>query len=178
MNARTLRQAHLTFDGITQPIAEWALDYGIPADLIRDRLRKGWTVERAITAPMRVHKGQKLEAPKAPKAPARRGTYTYKGRTQSLAHWAEQYRLDPGTARCRLRKGIPLDHPIGDHARRFTHDGKTLTAKQWAQHLGLSPFTVMHRLRRGLPLDQALAPRHRQPAKPRNKPTKGDSKAP
>ncbi|TJV71051.1 MAG: hypothetical protein E5X76_17850 [Mesorhizobium sp.] len=51
----------LTLDGVTQPIIEWALDYGIPAKRIMDRLQKGMTVEKAITKPIRAKPGVTLD---------------------------------------------------------------------------------------------------------------------
>jgi hypothetical protein len=50
----------LSLDGVTQPVDEWAADYGIPASLIAARIAKGWNEERAITTPMRVPKGFRL----------------------------------------------------------------------------------------------------------------------
>lgn len=50
----------LTHDGITQPVTEWALDYGIYPNVITDRLARGWTIDRAITTPMIVAPRQQL----------------------------------------------------------------------------------------------------------------------
>ncbi|MEW9838088.1 hypothetical protein [Mesorhizobium marinum] len=51
----------LTHDGITQPIVEWALDYGIPPGLILKRLQRGMSVGPAITTPMRARPGDVLD---------------------------------------------------------------------------------------------------------------------
>ena len=51
----------LTYQGITQPVVEWALDYGIPSALILTRLKSGASVERAITKPMTAKPGDKLD---------------------------------------------------------------------------------------------------------------------
>jgi hypothetical protein len=42
----------LEFNGVKQPISEWALDYGIMPVVIIGRIRRGWNVEDAITTPM------------------------------------------------------------------------------------------------------------------------------
>jgi hypothetical protein len=55
------RDELLTFDGITQSINEWALDYGIPAKTIMSRLQQGMPVERAITKPILVKPGVTLD---------------------------------------------------------------------------------------------------------------------
>jgi hypothetical protein len=50
----------LTFDNITQPITEWARDYGIPVSIIQRRLNEGWSTEHAITHPMPTRPGDRL----------------------------------------------------------------------------------------------------------------------
>ena len=50
----------ITFDGLSQPLNDWALDYGIYPDVITDRLARGWSVERTITTPMAVAPSQRL----------------------------------------------------------------------------------------------------------------------
>jgi hypothetical protein len=50
----------LTFDGTTQSVTEWALDYGITPHTISRRLRKGWSVGRAITTPIPSKPGARL----------------------------------------------------------------------------------------------------------------------
>lgn len=39
-------------DGETKPLAEWAEDIGITYGTLETRLRRGWSVERALTAPL------------------------------------------------------------------------------------------------------------------------------
>jgi len=65
----------VSFDGITQSISEWALDYGIPATLIVERLHRGWSIPRAITEPMPVKPGQR---PRSPRSIARRAASVLK----------------------------------------------------------------------------------------------------
>lgn len=43
----------LTFDGTTMCLAEWAEQYGLRRDTLRERLRRGWSLERALTTPVR-----------------------------------------------------------------------------------------------------------------------------
>lgn len=50
----------LTIDGVTKPIVEWALDYGIYPNVITDRLERGWSVDRAVTTPMIATPRQRL----------------------------------------------------------------------------------------------------------------------
>jgi hypothetical protein len=50
-NRRSTRM--LTHRGETRPFAEWAEMHGIRQDTLDMRLRRGWDVERALTAPLR-----------------------------------------------------------------------------------------------------------------------------
>ena len=52
-NQRNTRSNHLlTLNGTTRCMSEWAEVTGINAATIRDRLRRGWTEERALTTPV------------------------------------------------------------------------------------------------------------------------------
>jgi hypothetical protein len=42
----------LTMDGERLPLVEWARRYGVESTRIATRIRRGWTVERAITTPV------------------------------------------------------------------------------------------------------------------------------
>lgn len=55
------RDELLTFDGVTQSINEWSLDYGIPAKMIMARLHQGMPVERAITKTIPAKPGVTLD---------------------------------------------------------------------------------------------------------------------
>ena len=90
----------LTMDGVTQPIAEWALDYGIPASLIMDRLRYGMSTERAITKPMRAKPGDQL-----PEPPSTPETYEFDGQAHTIAEWAQITGISQGALRDRIRAG-------------------------------------------------------------------------
>ena len=51
----------LTLHNLSQSITDWALDYGIPPDLIIERLRTGKSIEEAVTLPMKVRRGDRLK---------------------------------------------------------------------------------------------------------------------
>lgn len=50
---------YLSFNGKTQTITEWEKELHLPKDRIGDRLRKGWSIERALSTPLRYHYGNK-----------------------------------------------------------------------------------------------------------------------
>ena len=59
-NRRSSR--HLTYKGKTQSVAEWARETGIHRQTIRTRLEWGYSIERALTAPIGSHKYQSRKA--------------------------------------------------------------------------------------------------------------------
>jgi len=123
----------LTFDGITQPINEWALDYGIYPAVISDRLARGWTIARAITKPMIVAPAQRLTSKHMPGLPAS----------------SEDYR----TAR---RKRVAPRKPYG---KRLSHAGRCLTVREWSEVLGVCTHTIDRRIRVGWPVERVLVGR-------------------
>lgn len=62
----------LEYDGQVKPLTSWADDLGMPASAIRDRLKRGWSVERAVTTPRqsagnpRVRHGSQLHVRRRP----------------------------------------------------------------------------------------------------------------
>ena len=47
----TSRNHRLVFDGRSQTIAQWGSELGIDRFLIKDRIRRGWTPDEALTIP-------------------------------------------------------------------------------------------------------------------------------
>jgi len=52
-NRNQSRNRLLEFRGQAKPMAEWAEECGISRFTVRDRLQNGWTVEEALTTPVR-----------------------------------------------------------------------------------------------------------------------------
>lgn len=48
----TSRNHNITLHGITKPLDDWSKHYGINPKTVRDRLRRGWEIERALTTPI------------------------------------------------------------------------------------------------------------------------------
>ena len=45
----------ITFQGKTQVLADWVMELGIAHATLHDRLKRGWSVERAFTTPVTHH---------------------------------------------------------------------------------------------------------------------------
>ena len=98
----------LTFDGVTQSIAEWALDYGIPVKTILHRLRKGMSVERAITKPIHVKPGDKLPEPEARPKPR----FDFDGRTLTVKEWSAVTGLPTQIIHSRISGGWSIERTL------------------------------------------------------------------
>lgn len=57
LQARNKRNNHnLTYNGKTQCLAAWAEEVGINQETIRDRLKRGWSVEKSLTSPAQANR--------------------------------------------------------------------------------------------------------------------------
>lgn len=89
----------LEHDGVTQSVEEWALDYGIPSETIRKRVRRGWPVAEAIEIPVLTH-GR----------PCQR--YRFDGRSLPISGWAQLSGISEYTLRSRLRLGWTIGRAV------------------------------------------------------------------
>lgn len=122
----------LAYDGIEQPIIEWALDYGITPEIIVARIERGMTVADAVTTPMLTgHSGQRLPV--------------YHSSQGSRAS-------EPPTSKARRRKRKPTPR-VGE---TYSYCGRALTILEWAAATGLSRGTLYQRLRDGWTIERAL----------------------
>lgn len=153
----------ITIGEITHPIEEWAQDYGIPVALIRSRLRRGWSEERAVTEPMVVRRGERLPpdamvdalpAPKVAKPPLPR--LVCRPASASMSSVSKPNRK---------KRGNP---------REITFEGQTFNITEWAARLGLNFNTLSMRLHLGWPLERALTqPRGVRPGERRPRGRRG-----
>lgn len=85
---------HLTLDGRTMILKDWAKEVGLTGVGIKYRLDQGWTVRDALMTPAR---GGDL---------TRGGrTLTHKGKTLTVTQWAREVGLNKATLQVRLRNG-------------------------------------------------------------------------
>lgn len=160
----------LTIDHITQPITEWAADYGIPVNLISSRLRRGWSEERAVTEPMIVRRGEKLPADAVPspmntwKPEQRDNRLTFDGLSLTISEWSGRTGIAYHTIKVRLRKGWSVERALtepthttpGPTPRLIEFNGEKLSVPQWSERLGIHEDTIRGRLWKGWPVEKAL----------------------
>lgn len=149
----------LTHDGITQPITEWALDYGIYPNVITERLERGWTAERAITTPMIVAPQQRLcpkhllnlpplrSSPKRPKGGSKGNGGSrpsifveFAGDRLSFQQWSERTGIAASTLRKRIKAGWPVEIALSAGCM----SGKAGVVKNFAPSLGTGAGSTTH----------------------------------
>lgn len=86
-------------------IREWAERTGIPANVISNRLNRGWTPERAVGTPARKRRGPDLEE------------ITVGGETLTVHGWAERTGIPVVTISSRLNCGWTPERAVGTPVR-------------------------------------------------------------
>jgi lambda repressor-like predicted transcriptional regulator len=80
----------LTYRGRTRNLQQWADEFGIKRSTLEQRLRTGWTIDKALETPVDNTPAIQL---------------THKGKTLTLAEWAKKTGLSYTILRTRLGKG-------------------------------------------------------------------------
>jgi hypothetical protein len=88
-----------TLNGVTKTQAEWARKLGLKDTAIQERLRRGWSVEKALTTPCRSFTKQNTK-------------WTYKEETKNLSQWAKIIGINVDTLHHRLKNGWTLETPL------------------------------------------------------------------
>lgn len=105
-NRNSRRNIMLTYKGITLSRQDWAERLGVDSNSIRDRLRRGWTVEKTLSTPHRSAKERQRNT-------SRNRLITFKGQTKTLAEWAEITGMHPAALKCRINNwGVTLAFTI------------------------------------------------------------------
>lgn len=97
----TSRNHYLTINGETKTVAQWARLNNIPYHHVYRRVEIGWTVEKAVTTPIKQNM-----------------TATYKGKTQTLLEWSKELNCDVKTLYARKKNGWEDEQIIGRPIRR------------------------------------------------------------
>ena len=82
----------LEFNSEKKTQEEWGKIYGISGSNIHKRLKRGWSIEDALTKPMKATR-----------------TILYMGEDLTILEWSKKLDLDYATIRYRLKENYPLD---------------------------------------------------------------------
>lgn len=104
----TWRQQHnnrrdnviLTIDGVEKTMAQWARESGRIAEVIYQRLNRGWSPRDAVFK----------EPEYTP--PTDTGYYTIDGETKTLLEWSKESGIKKGTLRMRIRRGWDIKSAV------------------------------------------------------------------
>jgi hypothetical protein len=91
----------LTYNGKTMRLADWAKEAGLKRVTITARLRKGWSVEKALTTSV-----DPLDSPD------RHTVITHDGRSMILADWAAEVGIHRATISRRLKAGWSVERAL------------------------------------------------------------------
>lgn len=86
----------IEFNGKKQTMMQWSRELGIPYSTLRNRLRKGWHPDKALTTPVR--KGRYR---------AKKILVVLHGEERPLSEWCEILGIGQDRARKRLQRGLP-----------------------------------------------------------------------
>lgn len=151
----------IEYRGETKSRSQWARDYGLTPECVRNRMAAGWTIEEALETPVDDNKH----------------FITYQERTQTIKAWSMELGISDKTLSHRLlvKKLSPeeafTNTPYQGRRTYYTIDGKTQTANEWAMEYGVKPRTIRQRLHNGMELKEALDKPVdiREPKKPKEK---------
>lgn len=159
------------YRGFRLTLAGWAARLGIDYDVLRLRLAKGWTVERAFETPVEESElAPATMAHEKRKAANRQRTkgkiLEYGGERRTVSEWAKKLGIPRVTIDKRLRKGYPAGQCLGlepiefDYSwrcRKLAYKGETLTTREWADRLHVSLCQFCVRIRKGFPPERLFA---------------------
>lgn len=103
-----------TFSGKTQTLMDWSAEIGVATITLRQRLRDGWPIERALSEPVaaKASRTDTKDAPAKRPGPSNPKTYEFDGRTLTLTQWAEETGIPRITLYQRLHDGWAFDRAI------------------------------------------------------------------
>ena len=158
-NQRNKRNTHfLTYRGKTQCLAAWSKETGIPVTTIDSRLRRGCSVEEALS-PINNITGLPSNIP---------ALITINGESLIITEWLKKTGISKSTYYGRIRSGLspeqalltPIDtrYSGGNKKRNlFTYNGKTQCVLAWSRESGIPATTLRQRIKKGYSPEQVMS---------------------
>lgn len=94
----------VTHNGETMTVTQLADKHGIDADVLGQRLRKGWNIEKAVSEPVK-----------------KTMVVTFQGKTMTVEQWAEETGIKPCTIYWRLSHGWSEERTLTEQTRKRGH---------------------------------------------------------
>jgi hypothetical protein len=122
----------ISFNGKTQLLSDWAAELGISHQVILDRLKKKWPIEKVLST-----------------EDYRLWLIEYDGRTQTLEAWAREIGMDSVSLSDRFTRGWDVEKALTTKPKKFnkfTYKGQTKTLGLWAREYSIHYQTLYHRI--------------------------------
>lgn len=155
-NSNRSNNHKLTYNGETLTVMEWARRTGLNEQTLHERIRREWSIEDVLTAPLGTRKNNFIKI-------------THAGETLTFSEWADKLKVPLSLIRSRYYRDLSVGEILAPRKPRsevmratksnvmLTHDGKTMCVTDWALHLGISRKTLDKRLLMGWTLERALS---------------------
>lgn len=91
----------IEFRGRAQSVNAWTKELGLAVNTLHRRLRKGWSIEKALTTP----------------SGGERDLIEFQGRRLTARAWSRELGLGKNTVRDRLNAGLPVEHVLSQVGR-------------------------------------------------------------
>lgn len=142
----TSQNRYITYNGETLTVAQWGEKLGLGREIIKDRLRWGWSIEDIMTTPINDFKNK----------------YEYDGKIYTLSELSLKFNISEKILYDRIHK---LKWSINDSinvpkyanpTQYIEYNGEKKLAKEWAKKLGISQQLLDYRIKAGWPIERAL----------------------
>lgn len=144
MSQYVKRYSVLNFNGTLPEIAK---HFGIRYHTLYDRLKRGMSLEEAVSVKIAISQNQRNEV------------YTVLGYKGTLPNIAHHFNIRYATLAQRLRNGMTLEEAVSlpvQSSNLYSVGDYFGTLPEIAEHFGVNYGTLLKRLRNGIPLEEAI----------------------
>jgi hypothetical protein len=142
----TRKNVFLELNGQRKTVSEWAEIYGINDNVIRNRLLDNWSVEEAITKPVRTIPPNIV---------------THNGETKTVSEWAKFYNIPYTILASRLKLNIPFEKAVSNPIlkkgkNKVEYQGEIYNHVSLSKKIGIHRNVIRNRLEEGKTVDEII----------------------
>jgi hypothetical protein len=137
INQQRSNDVIITYNGISKRLSDYVREFDIEFSTLRHRIKKGWTVEQALTTPVK-------------------RIFTVFGETESINYLSEKFGIRKSTIYERLREGWSIEDALTTPVKEcklYTAFGETGTVSCLCKKFNISRDAVFNRLKNGMSID-------------------------
>lgn len=144
----TKKAVKYTYGDVNLSFSDLSEKSGLSDEVLRGRLVKlKWSLEKAVTTPVRKKRSSKSEMVKRGVKPKK---YTFEGKSLTLKEWSKVTGISQSSLKSRMNDynwsiEKTLTTPFNP-STTYTYGGKTLSLKDWGEELGIAEITLRKRL--------------------------------